>query len=211
MGMIVRKRKSKFVGAPSLPIGRGSETGTGYTNIRKLPVRTHAFGLAFVHPRSRLDIPWNPLTLETFAIHFGSTGINADPTVCKHYKPVGALALTFAAVSATLSAGVASSSHRHPRSREQSDAGKPVKPGLAYLGPSGIPFLILGSRRLSSLSCPYGLALLVGVSTSIHHKNFKFCYVYRMSDARSILSPRLISPVAIHSNHGLDITRGPWT
>lgn len=43
----------------------------------------------------------SPLILDTFAVHFGTAGINADPITCK-CRPVGALALTLAAVSVPL-------------------------------------------------------------------------------------------------------------
>ena len=72
---------------------------------------------------------------------------------------------------------------------------------------SGAPQI---KTTISPLYCPYGLALPVGVSSSIHHKSFELCCVYRMSDACPVLAFRLINPVAIYSNLNLDIRRGPY-
>jgi len=66
----------------------------------------------------------NPLTLETFVIHFKTTRIDADPILCKSQQ-VGALALTAAAVGVPLP--VSPSSHLCPRSRERLNAGELAK------------------------------------------------------------------------------------
>ena len=40
----------------------------------------------------------NPLLLETFAVHFGSSGVSKDPMDCINPPPIGAFALSISAV-----------------------------------------------------------------------------------------------------------------